>query len=300
VLGDRYPHLILQGPPASRSLAIDPAAIAAVEHEAAKRRRMFVAEGVTLLALLLAATTVLILAVRRERDFKRARELFLAGATHEFKTPLASLRLFTETLQREDLDPDTRPRIHKSMLKDVARLEGMVEKILAVGREEDLGQAENEAFDLAEVAAEVLESLAPLFAARGVKVESSLAPAAKVFGSRAALAVALRNLLQNAAVHCPPPVRVAVTLRSGEGRHRLAVADDGPGIPRRERRRIFESFARGESGAGGLARRPGGSGLGLYLVERNAGLLGGRVELDSEEGRGSTFTLVLPAHEEDA
>ncbi len=137
-------------------------------------------------------------------------------------------------------------------------------------------------------------------AGKGAQVETSLVPGLTIRGDRGVLAIALSNLIQNAALYSPPPARIRISLLHERGDHRLTVADEGPGIPRRDRKRIFDSFVRGEAQPGSLSQRPGGSGLGLYLVERNVGILGGRVELASEEGRGSAFTLVLPAHKEKA
>lgn len=299
MLGSNFPHLVFTRGPEGWQVSIDHAAHEAVHDEAERRRRMFVAEGVTLILLLLAGTTILTLAFRRERDFKRARELFLAGATHEFKTPLASLRLYTETLDRPDLGDDARGRIRASMLQDVDRLEGMVEQVLAASREERV-HARDEVLDLAHEADLALADLAPLLEGQGARLETDLPEGHRIRGDHAAVAVCLGNLLRNAVLYSPPPASIRVTLRRDGGRHLLAVADEGPGIPRRERQRIFESFARIESPPGSRTRIPAGSGLGLYLVRRNMRNMGGDVELVSAEGNGSVFTLIFPVCEETA
>lgn len=109
-------------------------------------------------------------------------------------------------------------------------------------------------------------------------------------GQRLYFALALRNLLVNAVKHSPQPVRVTVSVERGPRQHRVVVTDDGPGIPRRLQERVFDCFY---STTGN--QRQGGSGLGLYLVRRNIESIGGKVALQSEEGRGCTFTLTLPA-----
>lgn len=297
-LGTRYPHLHFRRTETGWDVLVDDEVHAEVHRETARRRRMFVTEGAVFILLLFAGTTVLTVAFRRERDFKRARELFLAGATHEFKTPLASLRLYTETLNRPDLDDDKRARIRAAMLEDVERLEGMVEQVLAASREEELGRDRDEVLDLAHEAELALEDQAPLLRGLGAQVTSDLPVGLHVRGDRHSLSIALRNLIRNAAVYSPPPARIRVSLSSNGKRHRLSVRDEGPGIPRKDRHRIFESFVRLDSPSGSLNKRPRGSGLGLYLVRRFADAMGGSVELESEEGRGSTFTLDLPATEE--
>ncbi len=300
MLGRAFPHLLFQKTDKGWEVGIDPAAVADVQKEAARRRRMFMTEGVVFLLLLAAGTTILTLASRRERDFKRARELFLAGATHEFKTPLASIRLYTETLQRPDLPPDAGLRIRGAMLQDVERLEAMMEQVLSVSRDEDHLRGMRETIDLADVTRDVLETMGAFLVDRGARLEVDVPEGHLVVGDRQALRVAVRNLVHNAVLYSPPPAQVSVTLYRDGNRHRLTVRDRGPGIPRREQKRVFDSFYRAETGAGSLNERPRGSGLGLYLVQRNLESLGGRVELESEEGRGAAFTLVLPVFEEES
>jgi len=298
MLGNTFPHLAFQRTPQGWNVQVIAEAHQAVHKEAARRRRMFLTEGITFILLLFAGTTILTLAFRRERDFKRARELFLAGATHEFKTPLASLRLYTETLNRPELADDKRSRIRQTMLKDVDRLEGMVEQVLAVSREEELGRKPDEVLDVGHEATLVMEDLAPLLDGMSAKITTDLPAGLCILGEKTALTVALRNLVQNAVIYSSPPAVITVSARADNRRVLLSVSDNGPGIARKDRQRIFESFTRLEAPAGSLNKRPHGSGLGLYLVTRYVKSLGGLVELESEEGQGSTFTLVLPAHEE--
>jgi len=291
-LGRDFPELLFERHGGRVTVHIRPEATAAVHAEALRRRRMFLSEGIFLLVLLMAGTTILTVAFRRERDFKRARELFLAGATHEFKTPLASLRLYTETLARPDLAPAQRERLLDNMIQDVERLEGLVEQVLSVSRDAEgtaLGHVER--LDPAAEIETVLREMAPFLRSRGAAVTTDLDGSCRIRGERHLLRTAVRNLVHNAVQYSPPPAVIRVTLRPRGGRCRLTVHDEGPGIPRREQQRIFESFVRGDHA--GL--NPGGSGLGLYLVKRNAERLGGRVELESSPGRGAAFTLDLPA-----
>jgi signal transduction histidine kinase len=98
---------------------------------------------------------------------------------------------------------------------------------------------------------------------------------------------ALQNLVENAIVHGREGGRVVVQAKGSSEAIRIGVSDDGPGVGRHERRSVFDRFVRGASPAPG-------SGLGLYLAEQVAQAHGGRLDLETEEGRGSTFTLVLP------
>jgi signal transduction histidine kinase len=293
-LGEIYPDLIFRRTPAGVQVEIDPAAVAAVRREASRRQRMFTSEGGFFLLLLAAGAVILTLAYRSERGFERARELFLAGATHELKTPLASLRLYTETLDRPELSEADRARIRQHMLQDLHRQEQLVEQILALGHEDRSGRRQR--LDLGAEARAVVADMAGFFEGYGASIETVLPDGHCVQAERFVLDLVLRNLLSNAVLHSAPPARVELRLERKGRWLRLAVRDHGRGIPRKDRRRIFQGFVRLED-RGGPHPHSGGAGLGLYLVKRKAELLGGRVELESEVGRGSTFTLVLPAAE---
>ena len=251
---------------------------------------MFLWEGLFFLLLLGAAATILVVAQRREREFKRARELFLAGATHEFKTPLASLRLYAETLNREGLAETDQRRIRGLMIEDMKRLEGLVNQVLAMSGEDTFREEPRQRIDLAAEARAVLADMQGFFASHGAEVTADLPDGHAILGQRLPLNLALRNLVQNAVKFSPRPARVQVVLRRDERWQRLSVRDRGPGIPRRLHGKVFECFYTGSD------QRPG-AGLGLYLVRRNVERLGGRVELESGEGEGATFTLVLPVYE---
>jgi signal transduction histidine kinase len=295
LLGERYPHLHFHRVEAGWEVQIDERARAAIVAEAKRRQRMFIGEGFVFLILLAAGTTILTHASRRERDFKRARELFLAGATHEFKTPLASIRLYAETLQRPGLAEKDQVRIHAAVIENVERLESLVEQVLSVSRDESDRHARIERFDVGDEVTNLIEGMGAFLESRDARLTLDLPSGRLLRGDRQALRVAVRNLVQNAVIHGPPPVEVRVALATDEHGHHLSVVDNGPGIPRREHRRVFESFYRGEAAHSSLNSRPGGSGLGLYLVERNVHALGGKVSLDSTPGEGSTFTLHLPS-----
>jgi signal transduction histidine kinase len=288
-LGPSFPNLVFRRTPRGIETEIDPKVVAEVEAEGRRRRNMFLYEGGFFLLLLFAGSTILAMSWRHAERFKQARELFLAGATHEFKTPLASLRLYTETLAREGLPEDARERIQKRMVQDVVRLENLVDDMLAMSADDTFAVGPRVRLDLAQEAEAVLEDLRPLAADHGARFELQPAVGAVVMGQRLFLALALRNLVVNAVKHSPGPVTVTVRVERGRRSHRVVVADNGPGIPKRLHRKVFECFY---STTGN--QRQGGTGLGLYLVRRNIESIGGQVDLQSDEGQGCTFTLTLP------
>ncbi len=296
-LHETFPNLHFNRLEQGWDIHVDSAVEAATRKEANRRSAMFLGEGIFFLALILAGSVLLTLAYRREMSFRRTRELFLAGVSHEFRTPLASLQVYAETLERPDLDEDRRAEILGHMQEDVSRLDGMVGQVLAASRAENPLGAESELLDVKSEAEEILRRLHAFFESEGAEVEVCLSEHCRIHGDRQLFSVALRNLLENAVKYSPKPARVELRVESGPETCRISVRDFGPGIPRNLRRKIFQSFFRvGEAG-----RRPGGmrgTGLGLYLVKRAAGELGGKVELESKVGEGSVFTLVLPAAKE--
>ena len=294
-LGPSFPNLVFRRTPYGIETDIDPGVVAEITAEGRRRRNMFLYEGCFFLVLLLAGSTILAVSWRHAERFKQARELFLAGATHEFKTPLASLRLYTETLAREGLPDEARERIHRRMVLDVVRLENLVDDMLAMSADDTFAVGPRVRLDLAKEAQAVLDDLRPLAADHGARFELQAEADAVVMGQRLFFALALRNLLVNSVKHSPGPVVVVVRIEHGRRSHRVVVTDNGPGIPRRLHEKVFECFY---STTGN--QRHGGTGLGLYLVRRNIESIGGKVALLSEEGQGCTFTLTVPAAPADA
>ncbi len=124
-----FPHLIFTRTAQGVDVQIDPAILATIAEGARAKRRMFLFEGLFFLLLLVSGSGILIYSWRSEVKYKQTRELFLSGATHEFKTPLASLRLYTETMCREGLSDADRDRIRSNMIEDMGRLENLVNDI---------------------------------------------------------------------------------------------------------------------------------------------------------------------------
>ena len=173
-LGPYFPDLVFRPTPTGTDIRIDPDAERAIRSEAARRRRMFFWEGGFFLTLLLAGASMVYVAYRREHAFRRSRELFLAGVTHEFKTPLASLSLYGETLERPELDAAQRERILGHMGEDLQRLRLMVEQVLAVSRAESPAALHLAVLDPAALAQQVLRDLSGLAAREGAEIRTEL------------------------------------------------------------------------------------------------------------------------------
>ena len=285
-----FPHLIFTRTRHGVEVQIDPSVLARIEATARAKRRMFLFEGLFFLLLLTAGSGILIYSWRSEVKFKQTRELFLSGATHEFKTPLASLRLYTETMCREGLQDGDRARIRSNMLEDMDRLGNLVNDVLSLSAGDTFDQGPTLRLDLAAEARQMVADLERYARDQGAHFVLEAEEGAVILGHRLTLSLALRNLMVNAVKHGGSGVRIVVKVQAGRRNHRILVGDNGPGIPRRLQKKVFECFY-----SGSREGRSGGAGIGLYLVRQNVENLGGRIELVSEEGRGSTFTISLPA-----
>jgi len=216
----------------------------------------------------------------------RQRE-FVADASHELRTPLtsvlANLDFLAETLQNEDQRDAA-----ASALRSSRRMRRLVQDLLLLARADASRRAPHEPLDLHQVVVEAAAELEPVAQGHELVVDASRAI---VDGARDELHRLVLNLMENAVKHTPPGTQIrARVVPEGDEVH-VIVEDDGPGIPADLRDKVFERFVRGAGDRGGSF------GLGLSIVRAVAESHGGRVELWSEEDRGTRFTVTLPAAE---
>ena len=230
---------------------------------------------------------------RLQRAFEQLRQ-FTADASHELRTPLTAMRSEGEVALQRPLDPAGYREVIGSMLEEVDRLTRLVETLLTLTRAE-AGRIPltREPVDAGALARGVAEHLRVLAEEKEQTLTVEAEAGDRVAGDAAVLRRALVNLLHNAIKYTPAEgvIRLAVR-RADPGHVSIEVADSGPGIAPAHRDRIFERFYRIDPGR---ARDAGGVGLGLALARWAVEANGGRLELDSAEGRGSVFRIVLPA-----
>jgi heavy metal sensor kinase len=228
---------------------------------------------------------------RLERSFEQLRR-FSADASHELRTPLTALRSVGEVGLRSARTVEDYREVVGSMLEEVDRLTRLADDLLALARAE-AGEVRlhPEPVDLAGLMTEVADRLSVLAEERDQVVETRATGPVMVHGDRLALRQALLNLLDNAIKYSPRGTRVVLEAGRRRGEAFVTVADEGPGIAAEHRERVFERFYRIDKSR---SREAGGTGLGLSLVKWTAEAHDGRVELESEEGAGATFRLVLP------
>jgi signal transduction histidine kinase len=229
----------------------------------------------------------------REMALARQQADFVSAVSHEFRSPLTSMRHLTDLLASQEItSEDRKMRYYKLLARETERLHRMVESLLSFGRIEAGAYAWRlEPHDAAALVHSVVEEFQgePQAAGREITCEIE-GPPPLVRADRESLTRALWNLLENAAKYSPPGTPIRVGGRRQKEKLLLSVSDEGVGVPFAEQERIFQKFVRGAD-----AKRAGvrGVGIGLTLVQRVAEAHGGSVRLESEPGRGSTFTLVL-------
>ncbi len=251
--------------------------------------------GTLFFGMLIAGLFWLSIWVVREMRLNQAQRAFIDAVTHELKTPLASLRLYLDTLARHDLGAERRGDFMERMREDVERLDHTVEQVLTAARSDVPGRKAHaapvalhallvECVDRARAQHQLPES--------AIRLRSD--GRAYAYGDAAELAVVFRNLLENAVKYSREAVEIDVALReTGEGRIEVEIADRGIGIPSQELRKIFQRFYRAGRD---VQRTAAGLGLGLFIVRYLVRRQGGRVVARSEgRGRGSRFVVSLRA-----
>ena len=221
------------------------------------------------------------------------RRDFVANVSHELKTPIGALNLLAEAVEEAKDDPDAVTRFAGRMQSESLRLTRLVQQIIDLSRlQNDAISEEAAVVKVEELVAEATEHSATEAERKGIEIATAIEPELFVHGDRGQLYAAVSNLVENAVTYSPEESRVAVMAELTDDDVRITVADHGIGIPDDEIDRIFERFYRVDPAR---ARNTGGTGLGLSIVKHVAASNGGSVEVWSEPGSGSTFTLVLPS-----
>ena len=256
--------------------------------------------GIVLLVLILIGVVFLFVAAVRQASVNRQQRSFVSSVTHELRSPLASLKLFIETLRTRNVDPPTKDQILAMMDTDTERLSRLVDQILVSGRLDRgaMSFGTPEKVDVAALIQTVVTSLK--YADPGITERVRVEISGPVFMliPRPALSLIFSNLLENAIKYSPKGTPILVKISIGRGEFQMQVIDKGLGLERSERRRIFKMFHRAD---GAIKKAIPGTGLGLYIVRETARVLGGRVSAESEGlGAGAAFTLSIPLVESGA
>jgi len=246
---------------------------------------------------LMVLTSILIFAalvlLRRETELAETRADFVSGVSHELRTPLAQIRMFTEMLLLGRVRNDAERRRSLEIIdQEARRLTHLVENVLQMSRKErGVAQVTPTAMPLAPVVRETVDRFSQLPRAKEVEFRLELEERLVANIDATALKHILDNLLDNAVKYGPAGQRIYVGLALFGNVARLWVDDEGPGIPVRERERVFESFYRSPMHVGGKVL---GTGIGLAVVRELASLLHGNARAESAPGGGARIVVEFP------
>jgi two-component system phosphate regulon sensor histidine kinase PhoR len=230
--------------------------------------------------------------VTARRRVEEIRRDFVANVSHELQTPLTTLAGYGEALAGSVGDRARVREIAEVIQRQAARMSALVRDLLHLSRLESEGFAPaRERVEIDSLVREVAEAWVDRATDKGLSLGTRVPPGLSIHADRRLLHQALTNLVENAVRYVPAGGEVRIEARRVATGVEMVVADSGEGIPREDQPRIFERFYRVEKGR---ARTGGGTGLGLAIVKHVAEVHGGRVELESAPGRGTSFRIVIP------
>jgi signal transduction histidine kinase len=251
----------------------------------------YLSEGITFLALIGLGASWVYRSVRRRFRLQKQQEEFIMAVTHELKTPIAVARLNLETIQRYPLDEEKRERLVKTTLDETARLNFLTNNILVASQLAGQSfRSERNELNLAGLLHDCIRDFQKRFPNR--ELIAHMPEEVVLNGDPLLLQILVNNLLENAQKYAPKDSPIQLNLSQESTAILLEVIDQGPGIPRSERKQIFERFYRIENET---TRKTAGTGLGLYLCKKIAANHQATISVSDHLPRGSNFAVVFSA-----
>ena len=254
--------------------------------------------GTSLLAIVLTGVVFYLTLSVKAINLTRRQSNFIDSVTHELKSPIASLKLYLQTLDIREVSEEERETFQRFMMDDVERLDNLITHLLEAGYADKVRSYDVEAIDLAEIIQQAIRSVTLRYRVDETVVKADL-QSCLISTTRVDALMIFRNLIDNAVKYADLAPKVNVVLKLEDDFAVCHVSDNGPGIPKKLRRKIFGRFVRlGRE----LRREKPGTGLGLYIVRTLVRRAGGKVTvLDEEDSQKSdndmrtTFEVRLPA-----
>lgn len=288
----RYPHLMFDANEAGFSLNQDLVKSFAAEQNSSSR--MFAYEGPFFVIVVLIGLWIIARSLRTERELKTRQQNFLSAITHEFKTPISTLRLLIQTALMRNLAPEKQRDYLERMEAELSRLEQTSEQVLASARLEQSSEATVlEPLELNSLVQGLVGKVRSGLEARGAELKVVYNPEPlPVSVDSSAMSVVLNNLLDNAVKYSPSaPKLVTVRLLAQDDLAIVQVEDQGMGVSEQEMKHIFDRFYRVGSE---MTRNSKGVGLGLHLVKSITEAMNGWVRVEANDPQGTRFSIVLP------
>lgn len=234
--------------------------------------------------------------ITKEHQLDEMRREFVANVSHELKTPLTSIKSYTETLMEADLEPDARKRFLKVIERESNRMVSLVRDLLQLSNMDNHSlKLKLSRLDTYEVIETTMESLLPLAQEKQIRIHLEVADdIQKIYGDLHGVQRVLNNIISNAIKYTPQGGEVAILAKNRGPRILVQVKDTGLGIPPKDMNRIFERFYRVEKGR---SRQMGGTGLGLSIAKELIEAMGGSIQLSSVFGQGTTASLFFKGGE---
>ena len=267
------------------SLELEPA-----NHNLNRRVLMIIGEGTVFLLILILGLLRIRSSIRKEMELNQRQSNFLLSVTHELKTPIASTKLFLQTLQRRNLPDEKRLEITQKAIEENARLELLIENILNATRLENkaLKPIKSE-FQFSILIQQVVDRFHKRFSQPFISVD--IQQDALLNADAFLIETILTNLIENAIKYAGENSNISIYSRNLDGNFAFGVKDEGPGIDLSEKKNIFEKFYR----VGNEDTRTNkGSGLGLYIVSEFVNLHKGSITYRNNNPKGSVFEVTLP------
>lgn len=255
-----------------------------------ERKTMILGEGAVFILLFFTGAYQLQKTLRKEQKLHEQQKNFLLSVTHELKSPLASIKLYLQTILKRNLDKEQMHSFLNNSLKDIERLDDLVENMLIATRIDNHSYSfPKEEFDLSEVVSKVASRL-QIHTCSSQIIKLDVEPAVFVTGDKFALTLVVSNLIENAVKYSPPCEEIKVGLRKAANGVSFTVADKGIGIQDEEKARIFDKFYRVGSED---TRKTKGTGLGLYIVKQVLDKHLALIKVKNNRPAGSIFEVTF-------
>jgi two-component system, OmpR family, phosphate regulon sensor histidine kinase PhoR len=258
-----------------------------------ERIGMILGESAVFLMIFLVGAYKLHTALNKERKLHTQQNNFLLSVTHELKSPLASIKLYLQTILKRDLDVQQQKYFINNSLKDIERLDDLVENMLIATKIDNKSYSfPKELFNFSELVERIAERL-QIHSCSSQVILTKVQKNVKILGDRFALTSVVTNLIENAVKYSPPCAEITVRVYSKNGHIHFEVADHGIGISDPEKSRIFEKFYRVGSEE---TRKTKGTGLGLFIVKQVLDKHQAHIKVKNNHPSGTVFEVIFNAH----